>query len=190
VAEAIARHCNLTISALPPTKPGTRNGVVWVPEHMHPDMGVRMMGQAGCDVSLLSSKATDRVAFLPDDPPRPLWIECKNTEAWSFDAGFWRTGITLFVERAMEQAEKAMSLTHFRPIVVLGKNNWPSIVVWRNDESMLRASYHQELDVVMFFDQTWVATPLDSFLRLLVRDISEGDKQWLTRKKVGEATRR
>ncbi len=168
VAEAIARHCNLTIAAVPPTKPGKRNGVAWVPEHEAPDLLVRMMGQAGADVGLLSPKALERVAFKIDDPLASLWIECKNTEAWDFGPIFWKTATSRFIENAMMQAENAKPLQSFRPIVVLGKNNWPPLVVWENHPPIL-TRFPSGPDVVMFFDECMYAvTTLDSFLTLLV----------------------
>ncbi len=167
VAEAIARRCDLTISAVPPTKPGKRNGVLWVPEHQAPDLLVRMMGQAGADVAILSEKAKARVAFDMDNSPTPLWIECKNTEAWDFGASFWRTATSRFIENAMAQVEGVNFSQSFRPIVVLGKNNWPPLVVWVNNPNIL-PTFPSGLDVLLFFDEFYAVTTLDSFLTLLV----------------------
>lgn len=167
VAEAIARRCDLTISAVPPTKPGKRNGVVWVSEHQSPDLLVRMMGQAGADVALLSPEALKRVAMKMDDPIVPLWIECKNTEAWDFGSVFWKTATSRFIETAMAQAQGA-KLIGFRSIVVLGKNNWPPLVVWENHPVIL-PMFPSGPDVVLFFDECgYAVTTLDSFLTLLV----------------------
>lgn len=131
VAEIIAKARGLTIEAVPPTKAGFRNGVQWVPEGTG-DLRVRRMGEAGCDVALISHEAREKVTLGYNVP---LWIECKNTEAWTFDAGFWRTGQNAFIHQAMEQTKKAIAkqkqvILNWKPVLVLSKNRWPALAVW------------------------------------------------------------
>ena len=61
VTEALARAFDLTILAEKPTLPGVRDGVVWVPEGEPADLKVRVMGQAGADVALLTPRAMKAV---------------------------------------------------------------------------------------------------------------------------------
>lgn len=137
VAEIIAKARGLTVEAVPPTKAGFRNGVQWVLEGTG-DLRVRRMGEAGCDVALISHDAREKVTLGYNVP---LWIECKNTEAWTFDAGFWRTGQNAFIHTAMEQTKKAISkqgqgkswTLNWKPVLVLSKNRWPALAVWQAD---------------------------------------------------------
>ena len=62
-AVCLALRFNLSIEATPPTKPGLRNGVLWVPETENPDLRVRVMGQPGPDVVLVSPRARQLVSL-------------------------------------------------------------------------------------------------------------------------------
>ena len=77
VAEWLARHLGLTIVAVPPTKPGSRRGVTYVPEGCG-DILVRPMSQPGLDVVFLS----DRAKLLASKffGVHVDGIECKNNE--------------------------------------------------------------------------------------------------------------
>lgn len=137
VAELLSKEFALTIEANPPTRPGERkNGAVYISEtDALADLRVRRMGEAGSDVALLSTTAKERVCQRDvywagsGNPHAPLWIECKNTEAWNFDANFWKTGANAFVDAAMHQINHAMP-SKWRPLLVLGRNRWEPLAVW------------------------------------------------------------
>lgn len=121
----LARAFGLTILAEKPTKPGKRNGVLWVPEGEPADLKVRMMGQSGADVALLTAKAKAAVAYNG----RPLYLECKNVEAgWEFGKAFWEGKVPAGIAAAYAQAERA-ARPAYHPLVVMSKNFWPPIAV-------------------------------------------------------------
>lgn len=160
VAEAIARQCALTIEASHPKFIGTRHGVRYVLEGTA-DLRIRASGQPGCDVAIVGRPR--RVARLKH--PLLGWpsIECKNSEAWAFDAKLWATGqLPQIVVKALLQA-----LGHTRdhdryPVVVLGKNHWPPLAVvpdsvaWRSVPS-LRVMLRKTPFLVVPL-RTWVAS--------------------------------
>lgn len=155
VTEALARAFDLTILAEKPTLPGVRDGVVWVPEGEPADLKVRVMGQAGADVALLTPRAMKAVAL----DGHPLYFECKNAEATPavrLDDKFWTKGmVPKFIERAYMQAKaganiyrlvsgretlkrinekyglnlKLEDLQGNLPLVVLSRNRWSVIAV-------------------------------------------------------------
>lgn len=135
VAEMLARAFGLTILAEKPTKPGRRNGVLWVPEGEPADLKVRMMGQSGADVALLTARARRAVAY----DGAPLWIECKNMEAgWELGKAFWSRKVPGGIAAAWRQAQKgAVAVGRvlgvmdrgMLPLVVLSRNFWPPVAV-------------------------------------------------------------
>ena len=129
VAEALAREYSLTIEAAPPSKPGIRKGVRYVPEGSNPDLRVRVGGQPGEDVALVSKKAQEACAIGGDK----LYIECKNAEAWDFGANFWNKGGRLeFIIRALEQSERGLEKRRgsWIPVAFFSKNHWPILVAF------------------------------------------------------------
>lgn len=124
VAEAFSAAFTLTIEAVPPTKPGERNGAMYVPEGTG-DLRIRRMGEAGCDVVLVTEDARKAVAV----GRLPLFIECKNTEAWALDAMFWARGTNAFIAKALHQA-RASAPEGWMAVLILGKNRWPPLAVW------------------------------------------------------------
>lgn len=139
VAEAFARAFKLMVLAEKPTKPGTRNGVLWVPEGEPADLKVRMMGQAGADVALLTARARDAISWCG----LPLWIECKNVEGgWDLGKAFWEGKVPSGLKDAWNQANKGAKAT-FRPLVVVARNFWPPIAVadWL-EESIFPGKLH------------------------------------------------
>ena len=163
VAEIIARAQGLTIEAVPPTKTGLRKDVRWV-EEGHADLRVRRMGEAGSDVALLSELARQQVTLGHNIP---VWIECKNAEAWSFDAGFWRTGEHAFVDEGILQAKKAMPALNWKPVLILSKNRWPALAIW---EATSRELSRLQTKVVLHFS-IYTVVHLNAFVALLGKEI-------------------
>jgi len=136
VAVSVAAKLGLTVVCDPPREP---DGVLWVPEEglqleegkpiEWPDLRVRRMGEPGADVALLSVRARQRVTI----GGQPVWWECKNSESWEFGPRFWEGKGQAFVENAWNQARGAAP-KGWVPVVVLGKNRWPSLAVWRGGE--------------------------------------------------------
>jgi len=127
VAEALARTCGLTILAIPPTKPGKRNGVEWVPEGVAADLKVRPMGQAGPDVALLTETARKAVAWMG----RPFHVECKNVEGWSFDRMAKTGRLAPAVRAGLTQARRGrQNSAREYPLLVIGRNQMPPFVVY------------------------------------------------------------
>lgn len=124
VAERLSAFLGLTIEAVPPTKPGNRNGAMYVPEGTG-DLRIRRMGEGGCDVILVTENARYKAAV----GPQPLFIECKNTEAWALDAMFWIKGSNAFILNALEQARRSAP-EGWMTLLILGKNRWPPLAVW------------------------------------------------------------
>lgn len=121
----LARKFKLTIEAVPPTSPGIKNRAEWVSENQQADLRVRQMSEAGADVALLTHKAQRLIALNG----RSLHIECKNNESWTFDAKFWKSAHSAFVQKAMKQA-RGTRLAGYKPLLVLSKNRWEPIAVW------------------------------------------------------------
>jgi len=161
VAETIARARGLTIEAVPPTKTGVRKDVRWV-EEGHADLRVRRMGEAGADVALLSELAREQITLGHNIP---VWIECKNAEGWTFDAGFWRTGKHYFIAEGLIQAKKAMPTINWKPVLIMSKNRWPALAIW---EATGRELSQLESRAILHFAQYSVAH-LDDFVKLLGR---------------------
>lgn len=129
VAERLSEFLGLSIEAIPPTKPGERNGAVYVPEGTG-DLRIRRMGEAGCDVVLVTEYARKQATFKS----QPLFIECKNTEAWALDAMFWAKGSNAFILSALDQARRSAVHAYtedWMTVLVLGKNRWPPLAVWQ-----------------------------------------------------------
>jgi hypothetical protein len=128
VAEVLSARFDLTIEAVPPTKPGRRaNGAQYVGEEgpTAPDVRVRPSGDPGADVALLSAKAQAvRLHGLP-----PFWIECKNTERWAMGAAFWTDGALPEADDALRQVTTGMQARklQYTPLIVLGRNNHPPV---------------------------------------------------------------
>ena len=142
-AETMSIAFGLTIEAVPPTQPGIRkNGAVYLAEGHKPDLRVRRSGEAGVDVALLTSKASACVALRDSlGVARPLYIECKNNESWDLGRRMWETGGDAALKPWMVQAHKGRLAQTGRCIetLILGKNGWPSIVVfphlgWMTDQ--------------------------------------------------------
>jgi len=139
VAEDLSRAFGLSIEAEPPTKPGRRNGALWVAEGSGADLRVRRMGSPGDDVALLTDAARRRVRL----PGRPAFaFECKNAEAWDLDA-VWRSALRkghgcvsaeapAFMRDALRQLTARIAGDR-EPVVVLGKNNWPDLALLARD---------------------------------------------------------
>lgn len=126
VAERLSWFLGLSIEAIPPTQPGERNGAVYVPEGTG-DLRIRRMGEAGCDVVLVTEYARQQATFKSQS----LFIECKNTEAWALDAMFWVKGSNAFILNALEQARRS-TRDDWMALLILGKNRWPPLAVWDN----------------------------------------------------------
>lgn len=136
VAVSVASRFNLTIVCDPPREP---DGVLWVPEEglvgeevaliKWPDLRVRRMGEPGADVALISVRARQLVTI----GGQPVWWECKNSESWEFGPRLWEGKGQGFLENAWNQARTAAP-KEWVPVVVLGKNRWPSLAVWRGGD--------------------------------------------------------
>lgn len=128
VAEAFAWAFDLTIMAIPPTKPGKRNGVVWVAEGTAADLKVRPMGQAGPDVALLTEKARKAIAWLG----HPFYVECKNVEGWSFDRMLKSGKVAPAVRAGWAQAARGQQdgANEYYPLLIIGRNQFPPFVVY------------------------------------------------------------
>lgn len=169
-AEILAGSGDLTIEATPPTKPGKRNGVLWVPEGVA-DLRVRTMGQPGADVAPLSDLAKKKLRFRG----RPTWWECKNTESWEFGAQFWITGSMAVLTNAWVQARKAASHFHsdfslqWEPIIVLGKNRWPILAAWKDEDPAKTLRDIREagnFDPILTYG-TWFVLKLTDFVKVM-----------------------
>ena len=170
VAETLAARFNLTIEAAAPTKPGLRaNGARYVSEGDMPDLRVRQMGQPGADVALLSEHAR-AVVRLPGR--EPIWWECKNSESWALDAGFWRAhDLPKFALKAIQQAYgaclKAGKLDQYTamPVIVLGKNNHEPMALWQAHRNELEC-FHDS-GVILIDGQGWAMCRFDMFVQTL-----------------------
>ena len=129
VAEDLSIVLGLTISAEPPTKPGTRpNGARYVAEERGPDLRIRRSGQPGDDVALLTAVALRKVTLRRN----PLAFEVKNVESWSTDTAF-RKGKVEFLGRALRQLHQRVGSLARDPVVVFGRNNYPPLALLSAD---------------------------------------------------------
>lgn len=176
VAESLARACDLTIEASPPTKPGERNGVIWVSEGNNPDLRVRQMGQAGADVALLSIQAQQKVSLArprnciaPAHNFSPLHIECKNTEVDAWGRAFWKKGHSALIDGTLWQAQRS-ALPGWVPVAVLGRNRWPPVVAWQiteEEREMLGKIWSSGMCAALTAE--WGATSLIQFITYFLR---------------------
>lgn len=189
VAEALAEAFKLTIEATHPKFAGKKRGVLYVPEGHDADLRIKGSGQVGADVVIVSKAArkalyvktlhrTNRglVHYGDDDLGLPM-IECKNTEGWSIDAQFWRTGkLPAIIRKALKQAkghggpEKGRASGVLRPlyfpVVICSRNLWPALVVMRRPS----ASVHGYGEAPMLLGRpNLMVTTLDSWIEWLVR---------------------
>ena len=164
-AVCLALRFNLSIEATPPTKPGLRNGVLWVPETENPDLRVRVMGQPGPDVVLVSPRARQLVSL----GGYPAMFETKNVEDWDFGPAFWKDGENAFLWGALEQAWKAAwkRFPMVTPVVILGKNRWPPLAAWAGDSKRYNLSAPALICSGFGLWPNVMVTPLQKFVGLL-----------------------
>jgi hypothetical protein len=170
VAERLSVVLGLTIEAVPPTKPGKhKTGAVYTPEGDRPDLRVRRQGEAGVDVALLTDRAKNRVALVDfTGTRRPLYIECKNREAWDLKR-VWDKGDDAALYPWMLQTSKGRH-QHMRSgieLLVLGKNDWPSIVILPKLSWIPSLLLKSACSAPILIAQRFVAMPLWAFVGLL-----------------------
>lgn len=149
-AEAIARVFKLTIEASPPTKPGKRNGVVYVREEEKPDIRIRRMGQPGDDVKFLTPRALEALR-IPGGNKR-VAVECKNLEMWDLASNFWRSAESGWIQRTLE-AQIKKHPQHIDILLVISKNQWPIMAIFypytTRPMDLLHITYLKFKDIVV-----------------------------------------
>jgi hypothetical protein len=173
-AELLSIHCDLSIEACPPTKPGIRaTGARYLPEGSQPDLRVRMMGQPGADVALISDKAKAQARFRDGNP---FWIECKNTEKWGLESTFWeRSVLPEFMQDALAQAEQGSQAAGggSTPLVVLAKNHWTPMALWRPTD--LQRALLQSTGAVWITGGPWALMPYGHLIEWMAQFGHEAD---------------
>ncbi len=168
VAVILAKKFKLQIEATPPTKPGIREGAIWVAEDDKPDLRVRTMGQPGADVAILSLRAKRKISMYNSQTLKydPVWFEVKNVEAWRLDAKFWEKGqLPSVMVSAVKQAKKNAP-EGWRPIAVIGKNYMPPLAVWKDPEKY-DLDELPDGNVPMLTTDDWVVIPFRHFVKML-----------------------
>jgi hypothetical protein len=167
VAESLSAALNLTIEAAAPTKPGKRpNAAVYVAEGSNADLRIRRSGQPGADLALLSERARSLLAI----EERNVYVECKNCEGWMVGADMWKTGkVSKLVYKAWSQTLRAANacFADVRPMIILGKNNHPPLVILRTEDAILFASGRIASLLPFLYTKDFVIFELSRYITVL-----------------------